>query len=142
MNYLTTSKSLSSIFDEIFFKDIFNDAFFNPLPRITKIDYPVDIYETKDGLVLDIVATGLDKSEIAIDVKDDILKVSHQKGVSDVEIDYAYKGITSKSFSLSWRINDKFDLTKVVAKLDRGILNLLVPLSAEMKFMLIYVKIS
>lgn len=146
MTYLTrgmlTPKSNSSIFDEIFFRDFLADSFFNPLPTLKKINYPVDIYETDNGLVLDIVAVGLDKSDIAIDIKDNILKVSHSKKVDSVDICYAYNGITHKSFDLAWRINEKFDLTKTSANLDKGILKIVVPIAPEKKSKELSIKID
>jgi hypothetical protein len=45
----------------------------------------------------------------------------------------AYRGITRKSFSHAWRINDKFDLSKTQAELDKGLLKITVPLAPEKK---------
>lgn len=143
MNYLTTrTRNIPSLFDEVFFKDFFGDDFFSPLPSLKKIDYPVDIYEDDNGLNIEIAAIGLNKPEIKIDIKDDILKVSHSKETKDKKDNYAYRGITQKSFNLAWRINDKFDLTKTQANLEKGLLKITVPLAPEKKPKEIEVKIN
>lgn len=137
MNYLTTrTRDIPSILNDVFFKDFFGEeSFFNPLPLLKKIDYPVDIYETDEGLVLDIAAIGLDKKDIKIDIKDQIISVEHkkEKTAKKDEDKYAYRGITQKSFSLAWKINDKFDLTKAKANLDKGLLRIIIPLAPEKK---------
>lgn len=138
MNYLTTvrSRDIPSLLNDLFFRDFFgNDDFFSPLPTLKKIDYPVDIYETEEGLNIDIAAVGLDKPDVKIDIKDDILTVSHAKkaSTSEKEEKYAYRGITQKSFKLAWRINEKFDLTKTNASLDKGLLKIVIPIAPVKK---------
>jgi len=149
MNYLTTrNRDFPSILNDLFFRDFFGDDFFSPLPALKKIDYPVDIYETEEGLNLDIAAVGLDKPDVKIDIKDDVLTVSHNKetknGYKEVEENqkYAYRGITQKSFKLAWRINEKFDLTKTKASLDKGLLKIIIPIAPEKKSKEIEVKVQ
>lgn len=143
MNYLTTRGSdISSLFNDVFFRDFFGDDLFNPLPTLKKIDYPVDIYETKDGLVIDVAAIGLDKSDIKIDIKDDVLSVSHIVNKEIEKKKCAYRGITRKSFYHAWRINDKFDLSKTNAELEKGLLKITIPLAPERKPKEIEVKIK
>lgn len=145
MNYLTTrNRDIPSLFNDVFFKDFFRDDFFNTLPSLKKIDYPVDIYETKDGLSIDIAAIGLNKSDVKIDIKDDVLSVSHinDKKTEKESDKCAYRGITRKSFSHAWRINDKFDLSKTQAELDKGLLKITIPLAPERKSKEIEVKIK
>lgn len=129
MNYLINrTHKFPSLFDDVFFRDFFGDDFFSPLPSLKKIDYPVDIYEKDNELILEIAAVGLDKSDIKIDIKNDILEVSHinTEKVAD-KSKQAYVGITRKDFKLAWRINDRFDLTKTRAELDKGLLKISIP---------------
>ena len=143
MNYLTTrNRDIPSIFNELFFKDFFGEEFFSPLPTLKKIDYPVDIHTDENGLVLDIAAIGLNKSDIKIDIKDNVLSVSHKKEEKKEDEKYAYRGITQKSFNLAWRINDKFDITQTQAELEKGLLKITIPLTPEKKPKEIEVKIK
>lgn len=123
-----TNRLLSpSFFDELFFKDFFEDVFL-PLPSIKKIEYPVDIYENDKGLVLDIAAIGLDKPDIKILMEDDILSVSYQKAEQEKKEDYyAYRGIARRSFKLSWKIPEQFDINKTKASIDKGLLKIVIP---------------
>jgi len=120
---------------DLLFRDFFDtdNVFSTMLER--KVSYPVDIKETNKGLEFDIAVVGLDKKDIKIEIKDsNTLSISYNKNKElhgcETE-DYIYKGITNKSFNMAWRINSKFDLTKLEAKLDRGLLKLLVPISPE-----------
>jgi HSP20 family molecular chaperone IbpA len=71
---------------------------------------------------------------VKIDIKDDVLTVSHAKEAStEKEGKYAYRGITQKSFKLAWRINEKFDLTKTKASLEKGLLKITIPIAPEKK---------
>ncbi len=148
MNYLTTrNNAISSFFNDVFFRDFFGDDFFAPLPILKKIDYPVDIYETDDGLFIDIAAIGLDKDDIKVNVKDDVISVSYQKDeevASDKEIKrYAYRGITRKSFNLAWRISDtQFDIANTKATFDKGLLKVFIPIAPEKKPKEIEIKVE
>jgi len=139
MNYLI--KNDFSFFNDLFFQDRFREDFFNPLPSLKKIDYPVDIYETNEGLNLEIVAVGLDRSDINIEIKNNNeLHVYYIRILSNnpnpkkpVEKKMAYQGITRKEFDFVWRINDNFDLTKIQAELEKGILQIIIPINPETK---------
>jgi len=107
-----------------------------------KVNYPVDIKENDKELELDIAVVGLDKKDIKIEIKNgDILSISYNKkkelqGSETEKNNYIYNGITHKSFNMAWKISNKFDLTKIEAKLEKGLLKFLVPVSpnSEPKF--------
>ena len=141
MNYLIPNSNQNSIISRFFndptdllFRDFFDSgSFFDSMFEKTNLNYPVDIKETKDSLEFDVAVVGLDKKDIKIEVKDDnTLYLSYTKNNTDEKKeDYLYKGITNKSFNMAWRINSKFDLSKLEAKLDKGLLKLLVPVLPE-----------
>jgi HSP20 family protein len=146
--YLTTRNNIPSLslLEDVFFRNFFDDDFFSPLPALKKTSYPVDIYETNDSLNIDIAAVGLDKSDIKIDITDGVLKVSHKKedkkDIKTFKDKYEYRGITKKSFDLAWRINDKFDLSKTEAELEKGLLKIKIPLAPKKQPKEIEVKIK
>jgi HSP20 family molecular chaperone IbpA len=132
MNYLTTrGDDFPSLFTDVFFKDFFGDDLFSPLPSLKKINYPVNIIEKNKELIFEIAAIGLDKSDIKIDVKDDIISVIYQKESIDKEEKCAYRGITQKSFNFAWKVNKRFDLSKTKASLEKGMLKIIIPLKPE-----------
>jgi len=145
MNYLipkTNNSFISRFFNDptdLLFRDFFEtESFFDSMFQRNKLSYPVDIKETKEGLEFDVAVVGLDKKDIKIEVKDNnTLSISYTKEDNKEDKkeneDYLYKGITSKAFNLAWRINSKFDLTKLNAKLDKGLLKISIPLAPESK---------
>ena len=95
-----------------------------------KINYPVDIYETDNGLCFELAAVGLDKIDINILVESDTLRITHD-GKQDQELNYIIKGIAKRSFDLAWKVASKYDLSKLEARLSKGLLTIDVPYSEE-----------
>ena len=91
-----------------------------------KINYPVDIYETENGLCFELAVVGLDKEDLDIQVDGDTLRVTHD-GKQDQERNYITRGIARRSFDLAWKVASKFDLSKLEAKMDKGLLIVNIP---------------
>ena len=118
---------------DILIKDFFNtDTEFRPAHQ-TKINHPVDIYEANDGLNIDIACVGLTKKDIEITVEGDILKVEYNRDKSKTDESYVHRNIAKRSFNLGWRISRRFDLSKLNAKLELGLLQLSAPLTEDNK---------
>jgi len=118
---------------DILIKDFFNtDTEFRPAHQ-TKINHPVDIYEANDGLNIDIACVGLTKKDIEITVEGDILKVEYNRDKSKTDETYVHRNIAKRSFNLGWRISRRFDLNKLNAKLENGLLHLFAPLTEDNK---------
>ena len=118
---------------DILIKDFFNsDTEFRPADQ-TKINHPVDIYEANDGLNIDIACVGLTKKDIEITVEGDILKVEYNRDKSKKDESYVHRNIAKRSFNLGWRISRRFDLNKLNAKLELGLLQLSAPLTEDNK---------
>ena len=118
---------------DILIKDFFNsDTEFRPADQ-TKINHPVDIYEANDGLNIDIACVGLTKKDIEITVEGDILKVEYNRDKSKTDESYVHRNIAKRSFNLGWRISRRFDLSKLNAKLELGLLQLSAPLTEDNK---------
>ncbi len=68
-----------------------------------------------------------------------MLKVSYTKpSIESNDSDqnageYIHKGIAKRSFDLGWKISPKFDLTKIKATMENGLLRLEVPVSPDSK---------
>ena len=118
---------------DILIKDFFNtDTEFRPAHQ-TKINHPVDIYEANEGLNIDIACVGLTKKDIEITVEGDILKVEYNRDKSKKDESYVHRNIAKRSFNLGWRISRRFDLSKLNAKLELGLLQLSAPLTEDNK---------
>ncbi len=123
---------------DLLFKNFFDraSAFETSVDR--KINHPVDIIYTEDALLFEIAAVGLAKKDIELEVEDgNCLKVSYTKpsiesNSSDQDAgEYIHKGIAKRSFNLGWKISPKFDLTKISASMENGLLTIEVPVTPE-----------
>ena len=93
-----------------------------------KVTHPVDIFETKDGIRFEVAAVGLDKEDISIIVDGDQLRITYVKPNIPEELPI-YRGIKRSSFNITWKISTKFDLSKLEASLDKGLLSLTIPVA-------------
>ena len=96
-----------------------------------KVTHPVDIYETEDGILFEVAAVGLNVEDISISIENDTLRICYEKPAKPLdEVDSViYRGIKKSSFDLSWKISTKFDLGKLEASLDKGLLTLTIPVA-------------
>ena len=100
----------------------------------SKQPHPLDIYHDQEGLYFEIACTGLVKEDISIEVESDVLRISYEKPKDETQPDlsgYIYHGLSRKSFSLGYKIAPKFDLTKINAEMENGLLKISLPLTKE-----------
>jgi HSP20 family molecular chaperone IbpA len=106
---------------DIVWKNFFDvNSNFNTIQH--KINYPVDIYETDNGLRFELAVVGLNKEELDIQVDGDTLRIQHENQLEDSERVYLQRGIARRSFDLAWKIAAKYDLAKLIASMDKGLL--------------------
>jgi len=99
-----------------------------------KIQHPVDILETEDGLHFEIACTGLTKKDIEINVEGDILRISYDKDKDNVpEGTWIHRGIARRSFNLGYKIAPKFSLANADAEMNDGLLKITIPYADEAK---------
>ena len=117
-------------FLDVFFRDFdkdMSDAFHTLNTRIGK---PVDIYTTENALVLEIAVVGRDKDDIHIKTEKDMVRVS-TTSKDEVKKDHVYRGISRSDFDLGWRISSSYDVSKLEASLDKGLLKITIPAKTE-----------
>lgn len=101
------------------------------LPVITnKMNYPVDIYTTDNGIQFDIAAVGKEKQDIEILTEGETLRIKYTKGVEEHK-DYIHKGIAKRAFDFAWKISKELDLTKAEASMDKGLLSVTIPYAKD-----------
>lgn len=123
---------------DLLWKNIFDDnSKFNTL--VDKINYPVDIYEEENGITFELAVVGLEKDAVQIQVQGENLRIKYEKPQTQ-ERHYVYKGIVRRSFDIQWKVSTKFDLSKLEATMDKGLLKIFVPLSEEKKPKLVEIK--
>lgn len=121
------AKTLSGIMD-----DIFNGKFINK--DFAASDFfgahaPVNIRETKDAYVLDVVAPGFEKGDFKINLDGQTLTISSEKKTEQkVENEKQIRREFSfRSFSRSFTLDENVDADKINAKYDNGVLKLTLP---------------
>jgi HSP20 family protein len=102
------------------------------------VQHPVDIQETDNGLKIEIAAVGLDKSDLDIIVDSETLRVAYRKLEDDKEKEkneyrYFHRSIKKASFDIAWKVSSKYELAKMEAGLDKGLLTLEIPFAKENK---------
>ena len=113
---------------DLLWRDLFeNNSRFSAITQ--KVTHPVDIYETQDGIRFEIAAVGLESKDIDIHIDGDQLRIKYEKPQQVDEQAIIYKGIKRSSFDLTWKISTKFDLSKLIASLDKGLLILDIPIA-------------
>ena len=119
---------------DILFRNFFdNEGEFAPFNQI-RVNHPVDIYEDDNGLCIDIACVGLTKKDIDLSIEGDILRIEYKKvPTKDSVVNYIQKNIAKRAFNFGWRISRRFDLTKLDAKLQNGLLHLHAPYADDSK---------
>ena len=118
---------------DILFRDFYkSEADFAPFNQI-RVNHPVDIYEAKGGLNIDIACVGLTKKDIDLTIEGDILRVEYKKDNDSNHAEYIQRNIAKRAFNFGWRISRRFDLSNLEAKLQNGLLHLFAPLTEESK---------
>lgn len=111
---------------DLLWKDLFeSNSHFSSITQ--KVTHPVDIFETENGIQFEIAAVGLTHDDIEILTEGDLLRIKYQGKQQDRPS--IYRGIKRSSFDLSWKISTKFDLSKLTASLDKGLLSLSIPIA-------------
>ena len=97
-----------------------------------------DIQETENGLLIEIAAVGLDKEDLDIIVDSETLRVAYRKSDKEEESEkneyrYLLRTIKKASFDIGIKISSKYDLQKMDARLEKGLLILEIPFAKENK---------
>ena len=121
-------RQIDSVFDNLF-NDFFNTVSRTPFNSVThKSNYPrVDIRETREAVTLDATVPGLRKEDVSIDYEDGHLKISADKQINDTD-DYIHREIHRSAFSRWFSVDEEvYDVGKIDASLDEGILSISIP---------------
>lgn len=100
-------------------------------------NYPADLYETDDHMVLEMVVPGLKAENLDISLEDRnlLIKASFAEEVKEQGEDRRYwmQGIARQAFSRSLKLPRTVDVDAIAAHVENGILTLKMPKVAEAK---------
>jgi HSP20 family protein len=125
MTYLVPStnriaREMDSLFNSFFnFPSLRTEISCDFMPR-------VNIKDTKDNVILTFELPGMEKKDIKVTVKDDVLTVSGQRNFKSEQKDEGWvrTEISSGSFSRSFTLPDTVDPEKVNADYKNGMLEI------------------
>ena len=120
------------------------DDFFATVPSVLRDDFntpgfrnstPVNVKETENDFVLEIMAAGFQKEDFKINLDKNSLTVSaERKGTEENKNEkYICKEFKYSSFKRSFSIDENVDTENIVAKYVNGVLSLNLPKKASVK---------
>ncbi|HEX6915442.1 MAG TPA: Hsp20/alpha crystallin family protein [Chitinophagaceae bacterium] len=98
---------------------------------------PVNIHETNEAYHLELVAPGLKKDQLRINLEKGVLSISydHKEEVENKDYKTHRKEFRASSFKRSFKVDDKVNTDGIQAKYEDGVLKLLLPKKEELKVM-------
>ena len=129
MTQLTETLLFNDPFDLVWKNFFDRGSNFLPIAQ-NKMNYPVDIYTTDDGLYFEIAAVGLEKSDIEILTEGETLRVKYGKEEKSTK-EFIHKGIAKRAFDFAWKISNDLDISKANAEMDKGLLCISIPYAKE-----------
>lgn len=103
----------------------------------------VDVIETENAYEVQVAVPGLNKEDFKIEINDNYLTVSGERKLSNEKKDKNFHSIETQygSFSRSFTLPENVDGTKINAKYNNGILELVIP-KDEKKVLKQVIKVS
>ena len=95
----------------------------------------MDLVETEDALVLTADLPGLERDDVSIEVKDNVLTIAGRRESEHTDSAGGYHRVERAfgSFSRSLALPDGVEAEKVAAEFDKGVLKVTIPKPAERK---------
>lgn len=117
-------------------EDIFNNAGLNKLWKddFATADFfgahpPVNVHETKDAYLLDVMVPGFLKEDFKINVEDKTLTISAEKKTEtkDENEKQIRREFSFRSFKRAFTLHENVDASKINAKYENGVLKVNLP---------------
>jgi HSP20 family protein len=122
--------------------NLFEDFFNNFPSRILNEEFagfnqtvPVNVKETDNAYLLEIVAPGMDKKDFKVNIDNNILTISAEKKVEnkDESQRHVRREFNYKSFTRSFTVDDTIQSDNIQAKYENGVLFIELPKKEEVK---------
>jgi len=120
---------------DLLFKDLFYPTSqFSPT-SLSKPSHPLNIFYDEEGLHFEIACTGLTKNDVEIKIEEDLLKINYEKpeGEKNIPSGTIVRSLSKKSFNIAYKISSKYDIQKIKASLENGLLEIFIPISEKLK---------
>ena len=130
-NVSTLQDRINKVFDDAFARD----GSYEAEPSDCSWRPPVDIFDTPNGIVINMEVPGMLKEDVAVEIRENILSIRGERKPNPEIRDDDYfrqeicKGTFQRSFSLQYPVN----IDKVKASVKDGILTIELPHPEEEK---------
>ncbi len=134
MTLVKYQNQIPQVFNRFF--DTEFDSWLNKNYSNTNTTLPaVNIKETDDAYLLDFAAPGYKKDDFVIELNNDVLTVSSEKKVENVEEEdnFTKKEFSYESFTRSFNLPELVEGDKIKATYKNGILEIKIPKKEEAK---------
>ena len=128
------ARNVSSWVDQLFQDNLnrfFNDDFWGFQGLDHGVSVPVNLRETDKSYEMSLIAPGLRKEDLKLNVTDELLTVSYEQkqeqNDENKQEGWLRKEYRMQSFSRSFTLDDSVDVNKITASYDNGILHLSLP---------------
>lgn len=133
LNQRPHDKRMNGLFEDffnIFPSRILNEEFAGSLQTV-----PVNVKESANAYLLEIVSPGMEKSDFKINIDNLILTISAEKKLAekDENVRQVRQEFNYKSFTRSFTIDEAIQSDKIQAKYENGVLYLELPKKEEVK---------
>ncbi len=92
-----------------------------------------DIYETEDIYSVKLEMPGVAKENLNVVIDDDELKITAESSIGENGANLKYADFRTANFSRTFRVGNDIDRNRIEAKLDNGVLTLILHKSEEVK---------
>lgn len=93
----------------------------------------VNIFETKDGYVLQAEMPGVNKDNVEITLEDNELTIVGRRDQSQPKAELLYRESSPADFRRVFELDPAIDTARIDAKVDQGVLTLTLPKSERVK---------
>ena len=128
------ARTMTNWVDQLFQDNLnhfFKDDFWGFRGLDQQVGIPVNIRETDKSYEMSLIAPGLKKEDLKLNVNDELLTVSYEQkqeqNDENKEQGWLRKEYRMQSFSRSFTLDDSVDVNKITASYDNGILHLSLP---------------
>ena len=121
-------RTIDNLFDELFnVPQVFQ--------RENGWNVPVNVHENKDGFHLELIAPGLKKEDIKLNLEKGLLTIGYEKKTEDESSDYKTnrREYSVTNFKRSFRVDDTVNTEAIEAKYEDGVLKVYLPKKEEVK---------
>lgn len=132
--------TFGSVVDQIFQNNLsrfFDDSLWGFTGNMPANKVPVNIRETDNSFEMELIAPGIKKEEIQINVAGDTLTVSFENKFEGKEENneegWLQQEYRRQSFSRSFQLNDAIEAVNINARYENGILHLSLPKKEKAK---------